>query len=118
MLAALAVVIACSWVARFDVALAQYTPTLQTAGVAYAAGDEVSISGHGFAPHESVTLVVTHEDGTAEPGMGHEAWVVNADESGLLSATWAINAGDTVSRRFVVSAVGAASGAAHSKVFL
>ncbi|MEQ1912480.1 MAG: hypothetical protein ABMA15_26910, partial [Vicinamibacterales bacterium] len=117
-LTALALVIAVSWAARFEVALAQYSPTLQTDGTAYAAGDEVAISGQGFAPHESVTLAVTHEDGTAEPGMGHESAVVTADESGLLSATWTINAGDIASRRFVVSAVGAVSGAARSNVFL
>src|SRR5580765_2130199 len=118
MLAALAVAIASGWAARFDVAFAQSSPTLQTDGTAYPAGDEVSISGQGFAPHESVTLAVTHDDGTAEPGMGHESTAVTADSSGSLSATWAINAGDIVSRRFVVSASGAVSGVARSNVFL
>src|SRR4051812_6583748 len=118
MLAAFAVAIAASWAVRFDVAFAQHSPTLQTGGSAYPAGDEVSISGQGFAPHESVTLAVTHEDGTAEPGMRHEPTVVTADNSGLLSATWAISAGDIVSRQFVVSAIGAVSGVVRSNVFL
>src|SRR5262249_49502188 len=103
--------------ARFDVTFAQYSPTLQTDATTYAAGDEIGIRGQGFAPHEPVTLAVTHEDGTAEPGMGHESEVVTADESGSLTVTWAITAADTVSRRFVVHAVGAVSGAAHSNVF-
>ena len=117
-LVALAVAIAFGLSARYDIAFAQYSPTLQTDGTAYPAGDEIGISGQGFAPREAVTLTVTHEDGTAEPGMGHEPAAVTADDSGLLSATWAINAGDTVSRRFVVSAVGAVSGVSRSNVFM
>jgi hypothetical protein len=103
-------------VAYSDVAFAQYMPSVQTDHAAYAAGDEVAITGQGFAPHESVTLTATHEDGTAEPGMGHEPWAVTADGAGNVSATWAIDAGDTVGRRFVINAVGAGSGASHSQV--
>src|SRR5262245_41290491 len=95
MLAGLTAVVALPWAGRFDVAFAQSSPTLRTDAPTYAAGDEVNISGHGFAPNETVTVAVTHEDGTAEPGMGHESTVGTADESGLLWATWAINAGDT-----------------------
>ena len=117
-LGALVVVVALAYSTRSDVALAQYIPSVQTDRVAYAAGDEVAITGQGFAPHESVTLTATHEDGTAEPVMGHEPWAVTADAAGNVSATWAIDAGDTVGRRFVINAVGAGSSASHSQVFL
>ena len=117
-LGALAVVLALAYSTRSDVALAQYTPSVQTDRAAYAAGDEVAINGQGFAPDESVTLTATHEDGTVEPGMGHEPWTVTADGAGNVSATWAIDAGDTVGRRFVINAVGAGSAASHSPVFV
>ena len=116
--AALAVVTTFGWVMRYDVALAQNSPSVQTDQAAYAAGDEISISGQGFAAGESVTLAVTHEDGTAEPGMGHEAWAITADEGGRVSATWTINADDGAGRRFVVVAVGATSGPAPFSGFL
>jgi predicted extracellular nuclease len=115
---ALAVVAALACFTRSDVVFAQYMPSVQTDHAAYAAGDEVAITGQGFAPHESVTLTATHEDDTAEPGMGHEPWAMTADGAGNVSATWAIDAGDAVGRRFVINAVGVGSGASHSQAFV
>ncbi|HUR32319.1 MAG TPA: PxKF domain-containing protein [Vicinamibacterales bacterium] len=99
------------------VALAEFAPTLQTDRASYAAGDEVAIIGHGFAPDEAVTLSVTHADGTAEPGMGHEAWTTAADATGAVDAVWRIDAADLVGRQFVVQAAGSVSRTAASPVF-
>jgi hypothetical protein len=64
------------------------------AGPGYPAGENVAIRDRGFKPAENVTLQVTHADGTAEGGAGHETWTVVADVSGVLSATWSIDRND------------------------
>ena len=96
----------------------QFAPSLHTDRTRYAAGDEVTIGGQGFAPHDTVTLTVTHDTGLAEPGMGHEPWTVRADEQGAISATWTIDRGDISGRLFVVTGSGAAAGDARSPAFL
>ena len=97
---------------------ANNTPTVGTDRSAYAAGDEITISGEGFAPHETVTLVAVHEDGTAESGAGHEPFQVQADEQGRIASWWTVQAQDTVGRRFHLIAVGPASGQTQSPAFL
>ncbi|MGE3957057.1 MAG: PxKF domain-containing protein [Vicinamibacterales bacterium] len=76
---------------------------------AYAGGDEVMFSAQGFAPFEAVTLRVVHDDGTAEPGMGHEPFTVAADATGSLTDYWTLNPADASGRRFEIHAT-AASG--------
>jgi len=109
--------LALAGVTHSGLAQLQYAPSVQTDRRAYAAGDEIDISGTGFAPLEAVTLTVTHDDGGAESGAGHESWVATADGAGRFDATWSINAGDAVERPFVVTAVGAASGPSQSAAF-
>ena len=102
---------------RSGVALAQYTPSLQTDRTAYAAGDEIAINGQGFAPHEQVTFMIAREDGSADPQLG-VPWTAAADESGAVTTTSVMTGDDNVGRRFVVVAVGPASGESHSLVFV
>ena len=97
---------------------ANATPTVTTDRLSYAAGDEITIAGDGFAPHEIVTLVAVHEDGTAEPGAGHEPFQVQADEQGHIASWWAVNSADALGRRFHLVASGPASGPAQSPAFL
>jgi uncharacterized protein len=99
-------------------AQAQTAPSLSTDRAAYAAGDAVEIAGTGFAPFEVVTLTVTHDDGTAEADRGHEPWVTSADDKGLVTATWRIEADDSFGRRFIVRAAGAQSGPSRSAAFV
>lgn len=115
--APLALVLSLAGFTHSGIAQSQYAPVLSTERPAYAAGDEIAITGAGFAPHETVTLSVTHDDGAAEAGMGHEPWVSSADGSGRVETTWAISAADVGGRRFVVVASGAVSGASQSAAF-
>ena len=71
-----------------DRASLQNTPSVQTDRSSYVAGDEVVIEGQGFTPFETVTLTVTHDDGTAEPGMGHDAVTVTATSWGTDARTF------------------------------
>ena len=105
-------------VSHSGLAQLQYAPALTTDRSAYAAGDEIDISGTGFAPNETVSLTVTHVDGGTEPGASHEPWVAKADEGGRLEATWSISAADIVEHPFVVRAVGAGSGPSQSAPFV
>lgn len=86
------------------------TALVGTDKTGYLAGQTVTLSGSGFTPSENVTLQVTHADSTAEAGMGHDAWVVVADDAGGLTATWSINPGDLAGNDFVLTADGALSG--------
>ena len=80
----------------------------------YRAGAVVTITGADFAAYETVTLQVTHADGTAEADMGHEPVTTMADGAGGFSATWAIAAADVAGNDFVVTASGAVSGTVQS----
>src|SRR5215467_9256180 len=62
--------------------LASGGATISTDHAAYVAGETVTILGSGFMPSENVTVQVTHADGGAEPGMGHEPATVVADAAG------------------------------------
>ncbi len=113
----LALALALAAVTHSGLAQAQYAPALHTDRPAYAAGDEIAITGAGFAPYETVTLSVTHDDGAAEAGMGHEPWVASTDGVGSFEATWTINAADIAGRQFAVSASGVVSGVSQSAAF-
>lgn len=81
---------------------ANASPTVTTEDAVYAGGDEVMIRAQGFAPNEPVTVSVLHADGSAEPGMGHEAFAATADDTGFVMDYWTLRAADAGSRQFVV----------------
>src|SRR5262245_36476561 len=56
---------------------------IRTDKTSYLAGDQITISGEGFLPFESVSLLVTHAGGGAEAGGGHERFFVTADADGV-----------------------------------
>ena len=60
---------------------------------------------------------VTHADGSAEPGMGHDAWATTTDATGTLLATWSIDLQDVAGSDFVVVISGSLSGAVQSPAF-
>ena len=93
------------------------TPVLALGSATFAAGEEILISGTGFAPLEAVTVRVVHADGTAEGGMGHESWLIVAGASGDVEVTWSIAAGEVAGQQFVVEAVGAVSGPGQAASF-
>ena len=90
--------------------LAQTAAAVRADKSAYIAGEPITILGQGFSPLEEVTLQVTHADGTAEAGMGHEPWLVTADAVGSFSQSWSIDIGDTNGPGFVITAEGVWSG--------
>jgi hypothetical protein len=66
------------------------TLLLLTDKTGYFAGEPVAIRGSGFTPGEVVTLKVTHADGKAEAGMGHEPFVATVAPDGSVAAEWSI----------------------------
>jgi len=96
---------------------AQTAPTVKTDKVGYTAGETTTILGSGFSSSEGVTLQVTHVDGTAEAGMGHESQVVQADATGAFAATWSVNVADSMGNDFVVTALGEISGSSTPALF-
>src|SRR5262245_48514121 len=92
------------------VGLASGGPILATDHTGYVAGQQVTITGTGFVPFDDVTLQVTHGDGTAESGMGHETSGVSPDQNGNFTATWAVAPTDTAGNDFIAAAAGTASG--------
>src|SRR5262249_12158712 len=97
--------------------LASGGATISTDHATYVAAETVTILGSGFMPSETVTVQVTHADGSAEPGMGHEPATVVADAAGALTATWSVSPGDTGSDDFLVRAVGPWSGPSTPAAF-
>ena len=89
-------------------------PVIRIDKQGYVAGEAVRIAGSGFAPYERVMLQVTHANGTAEPGAGHESFFVNAGPNGAFTASWQMGSGDTAGAAFVISAAGASSGKARA----
>src|SRR5258708_4900499 len=78
--------------------------TVTTDKADYAPGSTVQISGAGFQAGETVTLQVTHTDGTAEGGMGHEPWIVTALDDGSFTSSWYVNPDDSVGSSFLLTA--------------
>src|SRR5262249_27588122 len=97
--------------------LASGGATISTDHAAYVAGETVTILGSGFMPSDNVTVRVTHADGAAEAGMGHEPTTVVADAAGAFTATWSVNPGDTGSHDFLVTATGGWSGPSTPAAF-
>src|SRR5678816_471905 len=70
------------------------TPSVNTDSPAYVAGELVTVTGRDFVPGEILTVQVTHADGTAEPGMGHEPATMVVGSDGSFQFTWTANAAD------------------------
>src|SRR5438128_2218817 len=79
-------------------------PMVSTDRSDYEPGAVAVITGRGFHANETVTLHVTHTDGIAEGGEGHEPWTVFTDGEGKFSATWFVNPDDSQVSSFMVTA--------------
>ncbi|HEX4826173.1 MAG TPA: hypothetical protein VFV19_17875 [Candidatus Polarisedimenticolaceae bacterium] len=88
------------------------TVAIGTDKFAYGPTESALITGTGFLPGEGVTLQVVHDNGGAEPGEGHDPWVVTADVSGTINSTVPMNPGDTAGNEFIVTAKGGDTGLA------
>src|SRR5262245_35791504 len=100
--------------------VATYSGTVRTAAgtaavtvdpSAHVAGEPVTITGHDFVAGESVTVQVTHADGTAEPGMGHAPSTLTVSPDGTFQTSWTSSAEDLLGTHFVVVVSGDVSGA-------
>ncbi|HEU5255033.1 MAG TPA: PxKF domain-containing protein [Vicinamibacterales bacterium] len=83
---------------------------MSTDSPAYVAGELVTATGRDFVPGESVTLQVTHADGTAEPGMGHEPTTAVVGSDGSFQFTWTPNGADIAGPQLLATVSGNASG--------
>ena len=92
-------------------------PSVQTDKLDYEPGNTAEITGSNFGESEPVTLQVTHIDGTAEPGGGHEPWTVWTDGRGRFDSTWYVNPDDSGGAVFLLTALGGTSGLAAEWVF-
>ncbi|HEV8200480.1 MAG TPA: hypothetical protein VGS03_10690, partial [Candidatus Polarisedimenticolia bacterium] len=110
----LAAVLGAFMVSQPGVASAPARIQIEHAG--HVAGEPITITGSGFGLNENVTLTVRHDDGAAEPDMGHQSWTVLAAD-GTFSTTWTIRPGDAGSDFFAVTAVGGISGAGDTGRF-
>ena len=84
-------------------------PLLTTDKTGYLGGQTVVIRGTGLAPDEVVTLQVTHLNGGAEAGGGHDAFTAAANAGGSVSASWALN-DDVAGNSFLLHASGSSTG--------
>ncbi len=80
----------------------------------YSPGSMAAISGTGFQADETVTLQVTHTDGSLALGNGTDPWTVTTDDSGNFSTSWYVNPIDSVNQAFMLTATGNQGDAASS----
>jgi hypothetical protein len=92
-------------------------PPVMTDKTGYLLGETVQITGTGYTPGDVFTLQVTHADGAAEAGMGHESFQAVVGDDGIFTATWAINEEDAAGHDFVLNATGGIAGAAPAWTF-
>src|SRR5262245_1691203 len=85
-------------------------PSVSIDHAAYVAGEMVTIAGRDFATSEIVTVQVTHADGTAEPGMGHEPATRTVGADGTFQVTWVVNGVDLSGPQLTVNVAGDVSG--------
>ncbi|HWQ33932.1 MAG TPA: hypothetical protein VNQ79_13865 [Blastocatellia bacterium] len=96
---------------------AALTATVKTDKTDYAPGATAVITGAGFGAVEIVTLQVTHTDGTAEGGAGHDPWTVNTDASGNFTTSWYVSPDDSAGSVFLLTAKGGTSGLTAQTTF-
>src|SRR5438093_10706275 len=92
----------------------QAGPLLWTDKTGYLAGEPITISGRGFRPFESVSLLVTHAGGGAEAGAGHQRFFINAEADGTFTTLWFVDAQDMGGVNFVVAAAGSDGSSAQT----
>ena len=85
-------------------------PVVATDKADYGPGETASITGSGFAPHETVMLRVVHTSPVAAPGAGHAPWQVAADAVGNFTSEWFVDPDDSFGASFLLTAFGATSG--------
>src|SRR5437867_3479806 len=83
----------------------------------YAPGTTATLTGAGFAPSESVVVVVHHADASPDSGAEHEPWTVVADENGGFVTTWHVCEDDCVGKTLRATADGQTSGLHAEVVF-
>ncbi|MGZ3991275.1 MAG: beta strand repeat-containing protein, partial [Flavisolibacter sp.] len=89
------------------------TATIQTDKLDYPPGSTVIITGTGFQAGEQVQLQVLHLDtnGDNDTSSAHQPWMVTADASGNVSATWIVPLDqDELGATLKLTAVGQTSG--------
>ncbi len=83
----------------------------------YQPGETAQIAGSGFAPYEGVTLQVTHINGVAEAGRGHEPWTVYADAQGGIWTTWYVDPLDSLGAVFQLTVSSSSAGTYTAEIF-
>jgi len=82
------------------------SPSVSTDQADYAPGDTAIIYGAGFAADDTITLQVTHIDGTPPGGEGHNPWTAVSDADGNFTSTWFVNPDDSGGSTFLLTADG------------
>lgn len=83
----------------------------------YFPGQTVTITGSGFAARESVTVQVTHFDGTPSGGQGHDPWKAKANNSGTFTTYWYLPFDDNIGETLLVKTTGQSSGLIATTTF-
>ena len=92
--------------------MAQAQATVQTDSLDYAPGETALITGSGFQPGETVTLLVEHvgEEPTGTDPQYHKPWDVVADGDGNITSSWDVPTdGDALGATFLLTADGQSS---------
>jgi len=96
---------------------AQAAASVTTDKADYRPGETAIVTGSGFGPSEEVTLQVTHTDGTAEGGAGHEPWTVWTGGDGSFTSSWYVEPDDSVGATLLLTAAGSSSGLTAQTTF-
>lgn len=64
----------------------------------------MQISGSGWYPNQTVTLLVSHADDTEPGGGGHEPFTTTTDADGNFTATWYVDGDDSRGSSFLLTA--------------
>jgi len=86
----------------------------------YQPGETVNITGTGFNPSETVTLLVEHvgDEAAGTDPQYHQPWDVDADGDGNFVASWGVPIdGDALGSIFILTADGHTSPFLHAEVF-
>jgi len=81
-------------------------------------GSFVTIVGTGFAVNETVTVQITHYDGTPAGGLGHDPWNVVAPGTGNFQTFWTVPFDDNLDEIMLVRATGQSTGYTAQSTFL
>ncbi|WP_281321933.1 YDG domain-containing protein [Flavobacterium aestivum] len=104
-------------IANLFFATASYGQILISDQEDYAPGSTCTLTGTGFLPGETVSMVVRHADETPDSGEDHDSWVVIADENGNFVTTWHVCEDDCLGSTLRATADGLTSGLHAEVVF-